>query len=243
MAGCFHATNNVDWHTHPVDELVLITAGQSVVRCGEHSLSARAGSLLVLPAGEAQYQETRGMTRALYVQYTSPPKILESSARVITVPLGGHLRRWIEDVVALYLAATEVSEAVTAGLLVAVLEECNRLEAHRTKSATIHPAVQRAVAFVEAHFAAPLTVEAMADEAGVSASHLTALFRAAIGMPPLRYQQEIRLRTACKLLRDPYLSVKQVARQCGYDDVNYFTRIFRQRNAQPPKEWRKMSGT
>lgn len=236
-AGCFHASDDVDWHTHTVDEFVLVTAGECMIRCGDHSLLGMPGSLFVLPAKAPQYQETRGRTRTLYLQFDAG-KRLDISPRVVETPADGYARRWIEDIVALYLATTKMSDFAIAGLLVAVMEECKRLETQRTTRAAIHPAVRATLAVIESRFTWPLTIDGIAEEAGVSASHLTALFRREIGSPPLRYQQKLRMQHACKLLRDPQLSVKQVSAQCGYDDVNYFVRLFHQRHGKPPNAWR-----
>jgi AraC-like DNA-binding protein len=101
--------------------------------------------------------------------------------------------------------------------------------------------VQQALVILEGRLTQPLAVEDLAGQVHVSASHLTALFRAAVGVPPVQYQKRARLRQAERLLRNPHLTVKEVARACGYEDGSYFVRLFRQRYGQPPQRWRKMA--
>ena len=37
---------------------------------------------------------------------------------------------------------------------------------------------------------------------------------------------------------NPYARVKEIAEQCGYSDVNHFTRLFRSQYGLSPKKWR-----
>lgn len=58
-------------------------------------------------------------------------------------------------------------------------------------------------------------------------SSLTRLFRQSIGLTPLQYLQQIRLRTARLLLQDhPELTVRQAASYVGLEPV-YFTRLYK----------------
>jgi AraC-like DNA-binding protein len=73
----------------------------------------------------------------------------------------------------------------------------------------------------------------------LSESHLSSLFRKYIGDAPIKYQQKQRMRLACRYLLDPYLTVGQAAKQCGYEDINFFIRIFRKNYNLSPGKWRK----
>ena len=62
---------------------------------------------------------------------------------------------------------------------------------------------------------------------GTSAAKLAGAFRQSVGMPPHRYLLKRRIERARDLLRDPSLSLLEVALACGFSDQSHFTRLFR----------------
>jgi len=54
------------------------------------------------------------------------------------------------------------------------------------------------------------------------------------GMPPHKYIQHVRMNRALDLLAVGDMPVSEVARQCGYEDPAYFSRVFTKRMGRPP---------
>jgi AraC-like DNA-binding protein len=73
---------------------------------------------------------------------------------------------------------------------------------------------------------------------GFSYAHLCRLFRRKFGVTPGEYRTAIRLEKAKTLLRNPRLSVTEVAAAVGFCDPGYFARRFRRQNATPPSGFR-----
>jgi transcriptional regulator GlxA family with amidase domain len=87
--------------------------------------------------------------------------------------------------------------------------------------------------------AEPVAIDHLAEIAGLSASHLQALFRRRFGCGAHRYQAQLRVERACALLMNPYLAIEAVAERCGFADANYFARVFRAATGASPRAWRK----
>ncbi|MGH8220542.1 MAG: AraC family transcriptional regulator [Steroidobacteraceae bacterium] len=83
----------------------------------------------------------------------------------------------------------------------------------------------------------------VAEALGVSARYLQRVF-AEIGITPSRFLIERRLEAAAGLLRqlDGPCSVTDVALQCGFSDLSYFSRAFRCRFGRSPSEYRLNAG-
>jgi len=116
------------------------------------------------------------------------------------------------------------------------------LENNRRAEQAMHPRLAGALTFIHEHFTEEIDAENLAASVGISYSHLAALFRGQFGMGPLQYQGKIRMDQACRLLADPYLSIREIARKCGYEDENYFARHFHKIKGAPPGLWRKNHG-
>lgn len=107
-----------------------------------------------------------------------------------------------------------------------------QLAAHQ---ATAHP-VGAALAYIEAHLAEPLSVEALAARACLSPSGFSRIFRDTTGRGPYQYVKEARLDRARQLL-DDRCTVAGAARQVGYVSVSNFIKAFRHRFGVTPGQY------
>ena len=234
----FAAGKDVPWHTHAETELVAVTKGRCRIRVGEQILEGSRGAIFVLPATVPQYQETLVATRTTYIGFDIPPGLFDETARVLKFDLGDPALQWIEQLCDSRQTRPPLSNEVRRAVLGALVRRIGDLDAATGSQAALHPAVRAAQAHLEAHLREPLTLADVARAAGVSESHLIALFAAQCGVGPMRYLQRLRLARACWLLANPYLRIHEVAAACGYEDVNYFTRLFRRRLGKSPGRWR-----
>ncbi len=236
--GRFDAERSVAYHTHPGTELVLVTRGRCAVSLQEDTtLEGETGTLFVLPREVPHSQDSvGGRTATTYVAFDAYPYHFDESPRTISTRAEPNLALWLENLVE--LAGRSPPSRATGGLLVALLERINELEAQETARAILHPRLAQAVQLLEEDLARAWSVASLARAVHLSASHLTALFRRRFGCGPLRYQIRLRMDRARALLLSPYPTVREVARACGYEDENYFTRHFRKFTGQPPRAWR-----
>lgn len=234
----FAAPHDVDWHTHDVTELVLVTAGRCIISVGGMELAGEAGALFVLPAGVPQYQRTLEETHTTFVGLRLPPGVFDDRARVLSLDLRDLACVWLEQLCDWQMWRPAPGPETTRCVLEALLRRLKELDVINGTQARLHPAVVRAMELIDDDLTRALSLDELARAAGVSASHLGALFTAQCQCSPLQYQQRRRIERATWLLDNPYLRVNEVAAACGYDDVNYFVRLFRQRHGLPPGRWR-----
>ena len=95
--------------------------------------------------------------------------------------------------------------------------------------AHLHDVVHRVQDLIDARFADPLPLRALADAGGVSERTLTRLFGRATGLTPLRYQQLLRLERAEHLIGQGS-TVDAAAHAAGFADA----RMLRRLRARPP---------
>lgn len=82
------------------------------------------------------------------------------------------------------------------------------------------------------------TVADLAMEAAVSRSLLDDRFRDVLGLLPIRYVNEWRMRVAQDLLANTEVTVAAIARCVGYDSEEPFSRAFKRAHGQSPSLWR-----
>ena len=85
-----------------------------------------------------------------------------------------------------------------------------------------------------------LSVPELAAYAGLSRAHFSRQFAAAAGMPPAEFVLQERMRRAAGLLADDgQASVKEVAMMAGFEDANYFGKVFRRFHGASPRAFRQ----
>lgn len=72
-----------------------------------------------------------------------------------------------------------------------------------------------------------LTIEQLAKMAGVSKSHFHMLFKESTGMSAIQYHNKIKMNMARDLLQSGGCNVTQTAQSVGFDDIYYFSRLFK----------------
>lgn len=84
-----------------------------------------------------------------------------------------------------------------------------------------------------------ITLTELAERYNISASHLSNLLKEELGMPFSEYITSKRIQRAKELLDDESLSVDAIAREVGYKDYFYFTKVFKKAVGISPSKYRK----
>ena len=91
--------------------------------------------------------------------------------------------------------------------------------------------------YIDDHFTDELNTQKIAESARVSESVCLRCFHRMLGITPIQYVKQTRLKKAADLLRSTSMTAKAVALECGFNDVSYFTKAFRERMGCTPKEY------
>ncbi len=73
----------------------------------------------------------------------------------------------------------------------------------------------------------------------VSAGESTRVVRATIDTTPIRYLRQYRIRQAARLLCHTEERISDIASRCGFQDMSYFTKSFREQLGCTPTEYRR----
>lgn len=107
------------------------------------------------------------------------------------------------------------------------------------KAAVAHDPLRKALDFMEAHYAEPMTLPVVAKEADLSVSRLAHVFKAQIGMSFTAYLNLVRVNWAKYYLTNSHLRVSETAFQVGFGNLSHFNHIFRQATGLPPSQYRQ----
>lgn len=129
---------------------------------------------------------------------------------------------------------------VAAAMIVRGWIECGCENASGLLAALRDPRLARAILALHRQPGREWTVAQLAAECHISRSVFARRFETTIGVPPLRYATELRMRLAAQLLTHERVSIDVVARRLGYTSQAAFSRAFKRVIGKSPGACRQM---
>ncbi|MFC3745086.1 helix-turn-helix domain-containing protein [Paenibacillus sp. GCM10012306] len=102
-----------------------------------------------------------------------------------------------------------------------------------------HALFSQAKRFIDDNLSNELTLATVASHLHISSRHLTRLFQEHLSQSFVHYIQERRMQYAAQLLLNDYVPIKDIALQCGFQSVHYFTRVFTRELGVSPAKFRR----
>ena len=251
------------WHTfrggtsQPAAELWLIRDGECVIQLGERSETAQRGDIVWMQPNFPRVTTNKTSAPLSIVGFVYQATLLRALdfSTAIQAPLV--LRAGV-DIARLESLLNQVVEAgrergpgevfaASGGAQLALHTALQPLLsdetdfARRARSALQHVLggdVADAMQLVFTRYGDALELRNLAQAAHLSPAQLTRKFKTALGVSPMEYLRSYRLERARELLAKSDLGVRHVAAQCGFDDADYFSRVFKSHFGLSPSEFR-----
>lgn len=168
----------------------------------------------------------------------------ESLASLIRVPQINHTHQpeRLECLFRMFLNDQE-SGALTpysANLLTSLMlvEVAHPQEEKPTSADNVNAVATWAHTYIRINYDRPLTASRIAQALGYNADYLGRIYRNVYGCTLTIAIHRCRVNIACQYLLDSNLTIEQIARKCGFNDPDYFRRIFRQYMQVSPGTYR-----
>lgn len=131
-----------------------------------------------------------------------------------------------------FIYAAHQLQALLASL--AVLPARAKLKSGRVLDVDAVQAVMRA------HLHDSLNLDELAAQFKLSRFHFAKTYRELTGHAPIQAFIQLKMAHACRLLDEGEQGIRQVAEQLGYEDVFYFSRLFRKVVGMAPSHYRAL---
>ena len=139
----------------------------------------------------------------------------------------------------------DFSQDMLISLLQMLLLTIMRDEDSRLKSQQVahlrseNQIIRSAQQYVASHVMDKLTVPVVAENVGISASYLTALFHKHLQISPGEYIRRMKLQKSKQLIREGKLNFSEIAKAMEYSTVQHFSRQFKQMFGMTPSQYGK----
>ncbi|MGH0600342.1 bifunctional transcriptional activator/DNA repair enzyme AdaA [Bacillus mycoides] len=95
---------------------------------------------------------------------------------------------------------------------------------------------------IEKHFDEVLTLDLLAEICHGSPYHLQRTFKKIVGISPIEYIQQFRIKKATEYLSHTNQSIMEISTDVGIENPEYFATLFKKKTGFTPTEYRKKNG-
>ncbi len=232
---------------HSAYELTYVDRGQLHCVVDGECYSLKQGQVIVFLPDQwhMQYTEKDNTARFLTIsfdirsemQFPFGDRVYDLSATETT-----YLKQLLQESETVDEYSNDVIRANLKLLLISILRDTFRRK-KRLKTPTAlrneNSIVGRALEYISGHVYDKLSVEIVAKETNVSASHLTALFRKQMSFSPGDYIRRVKLEESKTLIREGKLNFTQISTRLCYSSIHHFSRQFKEYYGLSPSEYAK----
>ncbi|MDI1317178.1 AraC family transcriptional regulator [Flavobacterium sp.] len=97
--------------------------------------------------------------------------------------------------------------------------------------------ITEVVEYIRQNLKENINLKNLSDKACMSTTSFYRFFKRELGMSPIEFVLSEKIKCAKKLLRNPAIQINEVCYLSGFEDANYFTRLFKKYEGITPKQY------
>lgn len=118
---------------------------------------------------------------------------------------------------------------------------CQMLRTMETPVLHASPLVKQAMSYLREHFNELESIHDVSSFCGVSHEHMTRCFHKETGQSPLQFLTKLRMEHALLLLLNTNQTIDSIGKNCGFQNGNYFSKVFHKYLHCSPDAYRRMN--
>ena len=230
-------------HYHNAFEIYFMEKGECDYFIDDKLYHVREGDLVLIPEGTLHKTKYNEHLHARVLincsRHYIPTDIAEELSALLHLyrnpSLIPQIRELLEHIRVEYHSPDRYSGSVLVGLLHFLFYTLVRHAAECECVGINNPLTCEAITYMKEHFANELRLSHIAANIGISAEHLSRLFKKETGFSFSELLMMIRLRQAESMLKGtPAPSISEAAFACGFNDSNYFSACFKKMYGYSP---------
>ena len=234
----------VDW------QLVYINAGEGHFILDGHEVIVPAGKMVLDQPKQEQHYYFLGKDQSQYwfVHFTG--RQVKSILKHYEIPLDGYVlhtgisyeyedlfKRMRDELLECAFCYEENLTYLLRELLILMNRRMNQ-DIPKVKG-FVQDEIDHARDYFKDHYNEEISIEQYAASRNMSTSWFSKCFRDIVGVSPMKYILDQRIRNAQILLETSDFTITEIAHTLGYENPMYFSRVFHKAKGQSPSKYRK----
>lgn len=237
LAGKSSLKTNHPKHEHECWEIISNIEGDGFLDFNDMRIRFDENVIVCIPPHIMHEKNSQYGYRDLWVQFSDFPELDSNVPTILTDDSEHNISALINILYSVQYQ--KCSNHITA--TESLLDSIKQLILSRLERKTVDSRIETIVRYIIHHFQDPefdldecLTID------GYCSDYMRRLFYAQLGQTPHEYLNNLRIKTAKKLLssrKASNYSVSEIGTMVGFNDISYFSRVFKKATGFPPKKY------
>ena len=224
--------------------LMYIISGEAMVYNGDKYVIANEGSIIVFPPNKGYKHINKDVPISYFwVHFTGNdvPSIL-SRYGINQFPImnkangENKISNRFQKLFDGFSKNDKFRDYDLSALLDRLLVEIGRAISAEQSEKALFP---KSIRYINEFYYKPIRITELAKMENVSMTTYNLHFKRQMGMSPTQYILALRMHSAKELLESSKLPIRDIGAMCGYDDFNFFTKVFKKYTNKSPSAYRK----
>lgn len=97
--------------------------------------------------------------------------------------------------------------------------------------------VTETIIFIRKNYSKDISLSIVAEEIGINSSYLSTIFKDEVGIGFNQFLCNERIKYGEVLMRNGSKDIKEIAKECGFNNYSYFFNVFKKKTGQTPKQY------
>ena len=245
-----HLSIHNHWHEHI--EILYFVKGHAYVQCGQKKYDVYENDIIIINSNELHKCDYMDTGTEYYCFVLSPHffYIADFPDYVFKnhVSCNEYMRSCFERVIKEYIKHDIGYESIIKGELYNILVFLLRNHSYIDSSSTNYNQkinnlnkVNTVIQYINNNYEQDISIEYLSSLIYCSKSYLQHLFKEETGQNITEYINNTRITASMRLLKSTDAQVREIADQTGFQDYNYYSRVFKKKTGITPLEYRKQS--
>ncbi|MBE7078093.1 MAG: AraC family transcriptional regulator [Clostridiales bacterium] len=230
-------------HKHDYLELIYYVCGEGTTNLGAEQVKYKAHTMQIVRSDVVHFEEAKRLTEVKCVGFTCGNDLIFENLNIVKNKKN---EKFFEQILS-HLNIVEKDRFSGEGKVdlndevwYIVLNLLSIIEEERKEEGDYYTAAIKNVRdYIKANFNRSINFAILCESIGYSYDWFRHVFKQKTGMSMKKYQQGLRISKAKILLSERKLTVKEIARRCGYKSDIRFIEYFRQTQSITPNQYRK----
>lgn len=250
-----------NWHEHI--QFFYFIEGTALIRCNSKNIHVRANDFVIINSNELHYCENLCTNLTYYIIRFDLSflfsKQVDSCQTKFMAPLAQNLilfknlvrdnediseciKKIIEEYfskqIGFELAIKSYLYKIIVLLLRNYVDKILTVKQFNSRINNLNR-FKNILTYINNNFTEKITLDKLAEMAHISKEYFCRTFKQITGKSALEYITELRIQKATLLLQKSNLNITEIALNCGFGDINYFSRIYKKNMNISPLCYRK----
>ncbi|MDY0409243.1 AraC family transcriptional regulator [Virgibacillus soli] len=252
-----HSEYDKGWHstahTHHFTELFYIVKGKGAFVLPNHEVPVKANDLVIINPNIEHTERSNSQDSLEYIalglegiSFSIPQEKKQTQIGLFTYQADKDsilffLNKLLNEVQHRHLDYEVICRNIIEILIIKLQREKNII-VQQKKSYRMNQSVALVKHYICQNFRDPITLDTLASVGNINKYYLAHIFKEEIGISPIGYLNQVRIKEAQILLETTDYTIAEIASFNGFSSQSFFSQAFKRETKQTPSQYRMKHG-